>query len=283
MGISGEDELSEMVRDFLESDSTFISAAGNNNYNEHSCDDEPHQVEIVEDHQLSLQEILENATEAETEILGKIMSYWRKEAAGMKMEPKELRKWMVSRLRMDGYDASLCKTFRVKTSSRSSSALKFGGDYEYIDVMMKRSESEREQLRVIVDTNLRSQFEVARPTEAYKELSSFLPCIFVGTEHRLQTIISLLCEAAKQSLKESGLHVPPWRKATYMQSKCMIGILSSTARPWRHSSHSPSSQMGVVGVTGRGKRRGPLGPSVDQGLSGVVSILGVIGRLGFWG
>nr|GME15323.1 uncharacterized protein LOC109190276 [Ipomoea batatas] len=121
MGISGEDELSEMVRDFLESDSTFISAAGNNNYNEHSCDDEPHQVEIVEDHQLSLQEILENATEAETEILGKIMSYWRKEAAGMKMEPKELRKWMVSRLRMDGYDASLCKTFRVKTSSRSSS------------------------------------------------------------------------------------------------------------------------------------------------------------------
>nr|GMC47240.1 uncharacterized protein LOC109190276 [Ipomoea batatas] len=179
MGISGEDELSEMVRDFLESDSTFISAAGNNSYNENSCDDEPHQVEIVEDHQLSLQEILENATEAETEILGKIMSYWREEAAGMKMEPKELRKWMVSRLRMDGYDASLCKTFRVKTSARSSSALKFSGDYEYIDVMMKSSESEREQLRVIVDTDFRSQFEVARPTEAYKELSSFLPCIFI--------------------------------------------------------------------------------------------------------
>nr|GMC49659.1 uncharacterized protein LOC109190279 [Ipomoea batatas] len=135
------------------------------------------------------------------------------------MEPKELRKWMVSRLRMDGYDASLCKTFRVKTSARSSSALKFSGDYEYIDVMMKISESDREQLRVIVDTDLRSQFEVARPTEAYKELSSILPCIFVGTEHRLHTIISLLCEAAKQSLKESGLHVPPWRKATYMQSK----------------------------------------------------------------
>lgn len=96
-------------------------------------------------------------------------------------------------------------------------AFKFRGDYEYIDVMMKSSESE--QLRVIVDTDFRSQFEVARPTEAYKELSSFLPCIFVGTEHRLHTIISLLCAAAKQSLKESGLHVPPWRKASYMQSK----------------------------------------------------------------
>ncbi|XP_019196298.1 PREDICTED: uncharacterized protein LOC109190279 [Ipomoea nil] len=218
MRISGEedDELSEMVRDFLESDSSFISAAGyNNDYNENSSDDQPHQ---VEEHQLSLQEILENATEAETEILEKIMSYWR-EAEEIKMETKELRKWMVSRLRMDGYDASLCKTYGVKTSAHSSSAFKFTGDYEYIDVMMKNNESEGEQLRVIVETDLRSQFEVARPTEAYKELSSFLPCIFVGTEHRLHTIISLLCEAAKQSLKESGLHVPPWRKATYMQSK----------------------------------------------------------------
>ncbi|XP_019196297.1 PREDICTED: uncharacterized protein LOC109190277 [Ipomoea nil] len=197
MDISGEDdELSEMVRDFLEPDSSFISAAGYNDYNENSSDDQPHQ---VEEHQLSLQEILENATEAETEILEKIMSYWR-EAEEIKMEPKELRKWMVSRLRMDGYDASLCKTYGVKTSARSS-AFKFTGDYEYIDVMMKSSESEREQLRVIVETDLRSQFEVARPTEAYKELSSFLPCIFVGTEHRLHTIISLLCEAAKQSLK----------------------------------------------------------------------------------
>nr|GLL17509.1 uncharacterized protein LOC109190280 [Ipomoea trifida] len=213
MGISGEDnKLSEMVRDFLESDSSFISGY---NYNKNSSD-QPRPVEIIHHHHLSLQEILENVTEAETEILGKIMSYWREEAAGMKMEPKELRKWMVSRLRMDGYDASLCKT---SSAHSSSDKYKFRGDYEYIDVMMKGSESEREQLRVIVDTDFRSQFEVARPTEAYKELSSFLPCIFVGTEHRLQTIISLLCEAAKQSLKESGLHVPPWRKATYMQSK----------------------------------------------------------------
>lgn len=47
MGISGEDKLSEMVRDFLESDSSLISAYS----------DQPlHQVDIIDDHHhLSIQ------------------------------------------------------------------------------------------------------------------------------------------------------------------------------------------------------------------------------------
>lgn len=73
--------------------------------------------------------------------------------------------------------------------------------------------------RLIVDLDFRSQFELAKPTRAYKELSDLLPCVFVGTEAKLINIISLLCSAAKESLKEKGLHIPPWRKATYMQSK----------------------------------------------------------------
>lgn len=97
-------------------------------------------------------------------------------------------------------------------------AFQFTGDYEYIDVMTKER-SESETVRVIVDIDFRSQFELARPTTEYQELLNSLPSIFVGTEEKLNGIISLLCSAAKQSLKEKGLHVPPWRKASYMHSK----------------------------------------------------------------
>ncbi|KAK0572631.1 hypothetical protein LWI29_034523 [Acer saccharum] len=73
--------------------------------------------------------------------------------------------------------------------------------------------------RLIVDMEFRSQFEVARPTRGYKELINTLPVIFVGTEEKLNKIICLLCPASNQSLKEKGLHIPPWRSDTYMQSK----------------------------------------------------------------
>ena len=94
------------------------------------------------------------------------------------------------------------------------------GDYEYIDVMVRDSNGDEEEpTRLIVDVDFKSQFEVARPTATYKELINTLPSVFVGSEEKLNQIISLLCSAAKKSLKERGLHVPPWRKANYMRSK----------------------------------------------------------------
>ena len=96
---------------------------------------------------------------------------------------------------------------------------KFRGDYEYVDVMMKDMSHGGEAARLIVDMDFRSQFELARPTSTYSDLLTSLPSIFVGTEEKLVSILSLLCSAAKQSLRESGLHMPPWRKANYMQSK----------------------------------------------------------------
>ncbi|XP_043694688.1 uncharacterized protein LOC122645448 [Telopea speciosissima] len=116
------------------------------------------------------------------------------------------------RLRMDGYDASLCRTSWVTTFNCP------GGDYEYIDIMMQDDKGGSSG-RLIVDIDFKSQFELARPTSSYTQLADTLPSIFVGSETKLDKIISILCTAAKQSLKERGLHVPPWRKTSYMQSK----------------------------------------------------------------
>ncbi|XVE55201.1 hypothetical protein DITRI_Ditri03aG0140500 [Diplodiscus trichospermus] len=197
MGSLGEEELVQMVRDFIESEtpsSISLTPSGPLNHKPTS---------------LILQEVLGKHRDEEAEIHEKILKYMKvKGAAGHRTN--NLKKLVVMKLRNDGYEASLCKTSWVCTSSHHK------GGYEYIDVMvMEKGRPER----VIVDIEFRSQFELARPTITYKEMINKLPLIFVGGEEKLNRIIPLICSAAKTSFKENGLHVPPWRKPAYMQSK----------------------------------------------------------------
>lgn len=71
----------------------------------------------------------------------------------------------------------------------------------------------------MVDVDFRSEFEIARPTKTYKAILQTLPYVFVGTCERLQSIVAIASEAAKQSLKKKGMHVPPWRKVEYVRAK----------------------------------------------------------------
>lgn len=73
--------------------------------------------------------------------------------------------------------------------------------------------------RLIIDIDFRSEFEIARSTGTFKAILQFLPYIFVGKSDRLCQIVAAVSEAAKQSLKKKGMHVPPWRKAEYMLAK----------------------------------------------------------------
>lgn len=73
--------------------------------------------------------------------------------------------------------------------------------------------------RLIIDIDFRSEFAIARPTKAYKLVLQALPSIFIGKPDRLEKIIGIVCDAAKQSLKKKGMPVPPWRKADYIKSK----------------------------------------------------------------
>lgn len=86
------------------------------------------------------------------------------------------------------------------------------GEYEYVDVI-------RDDERLIVDIEFRSEFEIARSTKTYNSILQILPVIFVGKTDRLQKIIYLVSEATKQSLKKKGMSFPPWRKADYVKSK----------------------------------------------------------------
>ncbi|XP_073144864.1 uncharacterized protein [Henckelia pumila] len=105
-----------------------------------------------------------------------------------------------------GYNASICKSKWAKTPSFPA------GEYEYVDVIM---ESER----FLIDVDFRAEFEIARSTKAYKLILQILPNIFVGKADRLEKIIGIVSESAKQSLNKKGMPLPPWRKADYVKSK----------------------------------------------------------------
>ncbi|KAI5582705.1 hypothetical protein POPTR_007G109700v4 [Populus trichocarpa] len=253
MGSLEEERLVQMVRDFIESESsaapTFTASS--------NC------LSINQVKYLTLQEILGIVTEAEAEVLETLLKHMRSKSDAEKTTSKKL--WLMKRLKMDGFNASLCQTSWVTSLGCPA------GDYEYIDITLE--DENGGTMRLIVDLDFRSQFELARPTPFYKELTDTLPLFFVGSEDKLHKIISLLCSAAKQSLKERGLHLPPWRTSTYMQSKwlsrtCKVASATNIGysnRENREAKNGYSSMWSPPMV--KPKRRGWGGGSGGSGLS----------------
>ncbi|OVA08603.1 Protein of unknown function DUF506 [Macleaya cordata] len=166
---------------------------------------------------IHLHGILGNVKDAEMVVLEKVVKFLRNLTSKGMTDNSLIKKRLVMMLKMEGYDVSLCRTSWITTLNYP------GGDYEYIDIMMEDDDDQKggcsSESRLIIDIDLKSHFELARPTSTYTELLNSLPTLFVGSEEKLKKIISLLCSAAKHSLKQNGLFIPPWRTINYMQSK----------------------------------------------------------------
>ncbi|PIA31595.1 hypothetical protein AQUCO_04900117v1 [Aquilegia coerulea] len=129
---------------------------------------------------------------------------------------EECRKAVIEGLLALGYDASICK------SRWEKSPLYPSGEYEYIDVIIEGE-------RLLIDIDFKSEFEIARSTKHYRSILQSLPSIFVGKTDRLRQIVSIVSDAAKQSLKKKGMHIPPWRKTEYMRAKWLSSYTRTTA------------------------------------------------------
>ncbi|KAI3506818.1 hypothetical protein L1887_21383 [Cichorium endivia] len=116
------------------------------------------------------------------------------------------RKIVTDGLLASGYAVSICKSRWEKTSTYPA------GEYEYIEAVVEGD-------RLIIDIDFRSEFEIARSTKSYKAVLQMLPHIYIGKADRLQKIINIVSDAAKQSLKKKGMPLPPWRRADYVKSK----------------------------------------------------------------
>ncbi|KAH7282321.1 hypothetical protein KP509_35G024800 [Ceratopteris richardii] len=91
------------------------------------------------------------------------------------------------------------------------------GEYEYIDVFFTGERRMRE--RLILDLDFQSQFQIARPTHSYAAAIRFLPAVFVGPVEKLRQVLHIMAEAAKLSLKQNSMPVPPWRSLDYLLAK----------------------------------------------------------------
>ncbi|OEL12536.1 hypothetical protein BAE44_0026445 [Dichanthelium oligosanthes] len=119
-----------------------------------------------------------------------------------------MRKHLVERLRARGFDAGLCRSSWERTSSVPAP-----GSYEYVDVTMGSSS------RYVVEVNVAAEFEIARPSAEYQDLLSSLPPVLVARPEALKELAAAMCAAAAESIRGAGMHVPPWRRARYVQAK----------------------------------------------------------------
>lgn len=122
-----------------------------------------------------------------------------------------IRQLLVKHLRMSGYDAAVC-------SSKWQGFDKVpGGDHEYIDVVVNGNIGGSE--RLIIDIDFQSHFEIARAVESYDAILSSLPVVYVGSLGRLEQFLQIMVDAAKYSLQQNSMPLPPWRSLAYLQAK----------------------------------------------------------------
>lgn len=118
---------------------------------------------------------------------------------------------LVKLLRLSGYDAAVC------LSKWQSHGKIPGGDHEYIDVVIHRDTGVSECL--VIDIDFRSHFEIARAVESYDRILNSLPVVYVGSLPKLKQYLQVMVEAARCSLKENSMPLPPWRSLAYLQAK----------------------------------------------------------------
>lgn len=122
-----------------------------------------------------------------------------------------LLRHVAEQLRGAGYNSAICKSKWARSLDIPS------GEHSYVDVVVQTRSGKA--VRVVVEPSFRAEFEVARAGAGYRALVAALPEAFVGRAERLRGVVKAMCAAAKQCMKENNMHLGPWRKHKYMQSK----------------------------------------------------------------
>ncbi|XVE87699.1 hypothetical protein DITRI_Ditri19aG0008500 [Diplodiscus trichospermus] len=203
------DDLSDLVNSFLERDCEVEIDEGSIHQEEEERDDsDGYWSESEMKHML--QSLVSNVYDGNQEEDEKQKIRQETEiACGMIVGdrlPEDFKRQLMSHLRDKGFDAGLCKT-RWEKSWRH-----LAGNYEYMDVNVNGT-------RYIVEVNLAGEFEIARATTSYDSLLEVIPPIFVGKPKELKQIVKLMCKAMRESMESRDMHMPPWRRSVYMQSK----------------------------------------------------------------
>jgi uncharacterized protein (TIGR01615 family) len=72
---------------------------------------------------------------------------------------------------------------------------------------------------VVVDIEFKEQFELAQSTKLYEDLLDELGPVFIGSQSKVQSVVTLLCDEMSRVFKVQGQVPPPWRRDSSMMSK----------------------------------------------------------------
>ncbi|XP_060175119.1 uncharacterized protein LOC132605873 isoform X1 [Lycium barbarum] len=122
-----------------------------------------------------------------------------------------VRSYLVKLLQSCGYNADMRAT-KWQGCGRIP-----GGEHEYIEVISHGNNGCSE--RYIIDIDFRSHFEIARAVKSYDVVLNCLPAVYVGTITKLKLYLQAMVEAAKCSLKQNSMPLPPWRSLAYLEAK----------------------------------------------------------------
>ncbi|CAM0882743.1 unnamed protein product [Alopecurus aequalis] len=118
---------------------------------------------------------------------------------------------VAEQLRDAGYNSAICRSKWTRSLDIPA------GEHSYVDVAVQTRSGKA--VRVVVEPSFRAEFEMARAGADYRALVAAVPEVFVGRAERLRGVVKAMCAAAKQCMKENNMHLGPWRKHKYMQSK----------------------------------------------------------------
>ncbi|CAN4101808.1 unnamed protein product [Withania somnifera] len=122
-----------------------------------------------------------------------------------------IRSYLVKLLQSCGYNAEMCAT-KWQGCGKIP-----GGEHQFIEVISHGNDGCSE--RYIIDLDFRSHFEIARAVKSYNVVLSCLPPVYVGTVTKLKLYLQAMVEAAKCSLKQNSMPLPPWRSLAYLEAK----------------------------------------------------------------
>lgn len=127
-----------------------------------------------------------------------------------------IRQRLAKLLQLSGYDSAVC------ASKWQSFGKLPGGDHEYVDVILSEKTGTFSD-RQIIDIDFQSHFQIARAVESYDAILNSLPVIYVGSMAKLKQFLQIMVEAAKFSLNQNSMPLPPWRSLPYLQAKWQSG------------------------------------------------------------
>ncbi|XP_058217882.1 uncharacterized protein LOC131328928 [Rhododendron vialii] len=204
-------DLSELVDLFSERDCGVEgeSCGGGEGEKERSCR-EPEMYGEESETKRMLKSLIEHMEEEEDGgvrrvISAEVESAWRS-LGSVGGSSDEIKRRVMSLLRLKGLDAGLCKSRWDRTTQTPA------GEHEYMDIVIAGT-------RYIIDTCPAAQYTIARPTDHYASMLQLFPQVLVCKGVELKKLVRLMCTAMRQSLKKKEMHVPPWRTNAYMQAK----------------------------------------------------------------